>query len=318
MTDNELRLEAGSVVALRFHDLGRVVDVGTLASRAGAEAERPRFPTDAGVRYGAPVVEIPLDDVEIPLEDGSVFADASIRVFDFGIAALALRVLVGGLDWERFTERVDEIAGAVGARSEAWNDVERRARTALQRASLAFQGEPVAQHVFVIARRFANPVAAEQLASEEFAGAIVSRDWLPLTPVAQASLLRGARIVGRDLVVAGDERTFIVEGTPGGGAPDVIEAALAQRACFDRVTAAGLTPTRGAGQRARRAAALISAERSRRLGPVYATVRDRLGVADAESAALRQSPPAGVPWLAVVATAVVTAILTTLLVLALT
>ena len=117
MTDNELRLEAGSVVALRFHDLGRAVDIGALSSRAGAEVERPRFPADAGARYGAPVAEIALDDVEIPIEDGSVFADATLRVFDFGIAALALRVLVGGLDWDRFTERMEEIAGAVSAHS---------------------------------------------------------------------------------------------------------------------------------------------------------------------------------------------------------
>ena len=114
MTDTEMRLEAGSVVALRFHDLGRVVDVDTLASRATGEVERPQFPDGAkgGLRYGRAPVEIALDDVEIPLEDGRVFADASLRVFDFGIAVLALRVLVGGLDWDRFKKALDEIIEA--------------------------------------------------------------------------------------------------------------------------------------------------------------------------------------------------------------
>lgn len=317
MTDNDLRLEAGSVVALRFYDLGRSVDVAALASRADAQAERPRFPADAGVRYGAPVAELPLEDVEIPLEDGRVFADASLRVFDFGIAVLALRVLVGGLEWDRFTERMEEIANAVGARSDAWNGVEGRARTALQRASLAFQGEPTSQHLFVIARRFANPVPLENLVDEEYAGAIVSRDWLPLTPIAHGDLLRGARIAGRDLVVAGEERTFIVEAMPGGGIPDVVEAALAQRACFDRIAAAGLAPTRASGERARRAASLVATERGRRLEPVYATARQRFGLGDAEAAALRLPAASRTPWIPVVIAAALTALITTLVVLAL-
>ena len=318
MTDNDLRLEAGSVVALRFHDLGRSVDIGAIASRAGTDVERPRFPADAGVRYGAPVAEIALDDVEIPLEDGRVFADASLRLFDFGIAALALRVLVGGLDWERFTERLEEIAGAAGARSDAWNDVERRARAALQRANLAFQGEPIGQHLFVIARGFGNAVPLDRLIEEEYAGAIVSHDWLPLTPIAQADLLRGSRIAGRDLVVAGEDRTFIVEGAAGGGVPDVIEAALAQRACFDRMAASGIARSRATAQRAQRAASLITTERGRRLEPIYATARHRFALADAEAVALRQPVASSTPWLSVLIAAALTAVITTLAVLALT
>ena len=43
-----VRLEAGSVVALRMYDLGRAIDIDALASAAGGDVDRPQFPASRG------------------------------------------------------------------------------------------------------------------------------------------------------------------------------------------------------------------------------------------------------------------------------
>jgi hypothetical protein len=310
MTDKDMRLEAGSVVALRFYDLGRTVDVDKLALSIGGEVERPQFPTGAagGLRYATRPLELALDDVEVPLEDKSVFADASVRVFDFGIAAVALRVLIGGLDWDRFTERVEAVSSATNGRTRAWEEVEGRARSRLQAGGLRLEGDAVARHVFVIARRFGNAVSLDDLVDDDYAASIVSRDWLPLTSMARADLLRGARAYGGDLLVAGEERSFMVETTAGSGLPDAVEAALAQRAVAD--VAAGFASGSGAAHapRVARAAALVATERGSRLGALYTAARDRFRVAEAELVAARSGGAAARPsLLPYVVVAVVTA-----------
>ena len=323
MTDRDMRLEAGSVVALRFYDLGRAVDLDALARTAGGDVDRPQFPAvNAGLRYGRAPVELSLDDVEVQLEDGRVFGDTSVRVFDFGVAVVALRVLVGGLDWDRFTERVEEIGTAVSGRAPVWADVEQRVRGRLQKGGLKLEGDVVARHVFVIARRFGDAVPLDELIDDDYAASIVSRDWLPLTGMARADLLRGARAFGSDLIVAGEERSFIVESAAGSGVPDAIEAALAQRALYDvaHTGADGRGNARGIAARVRAADALIAPERGGRLAALYSTARDRFRLAEAESLANRGLATvggAGVPWVPLVAVAVVTAILTAIVVLAL-
>ncbi|HUF13258.1 MAG TPA: hypothetical protein VMN78_09175 [Longimicrobiales bacterium] len=340
MTDREMvRLEAGSVVALRMYDLGRALDVDALARAAGGDVERPQFPSAAGggLRYTRPPVELTLDDVEVPLEGGRLFADTTVRIFDFGIAVVALRVLVGGLDWDRFAERVEEIGAAVEGEAQAWSEVEERLRRTLQPARLRLDGKAVARHVFVIARRFGAPLPVDQLVDEEYAAGIVSSDWLPLTSTARADLLRGARAAGSDLVVTGEERTFIVEPVPGSGVPDAIEAALAQRAFYDLARTLGLSPTsngrgsrevRGRAARARRrlgyADVAVMPERTGRLAAMYATARDRFRVGEAESAADRRlasltagGPGGRLPLLPLVVVALLAAVATALIFLVL-
>ncbi len=316
MNDTELRLEAGSVVALGFYDLGRRVDVDALASRG--ESERPQFPSDgsAGVRYGARPVELALDDVEVPLEDGRVFADVSVRVFDFGIAAVALRVLVGGLEWDRFSERVDEISAALSGRGGVWQDIERRVGTRLGGAQLSAKGGPVARHLFVIARRFGSALPLDELIDDEYAAAIVSREWRPLTSIARADLLRTARVAGTDLVVIGEDRSFLVEATPGSGVPDAVEAALAQRAAYDACLAA---PDGTAAARVASADALLTADRGGRLESVVAAARERFRVADVAGSAGRATASLSrrTPLAALIIVGVLSAVLTAALILAL-
>lgn len=319
MTDREMvRLESGSVVALRMYDLGRAIDVEALASRAGDDVERPQFPASqgGGLRYTRAPVEMTLDDVEVPLADGRVFADTTLRIFDFGVGVVALRVLVGGLDWERFAERVEEIGGALAGSNDPWREVEERVRRTLQPARLRLEGDAIARHVFVIARRFGAPLPVDDLLDEEYAAAIVSREWRPLTATARADLLRGAYTAGDALVVTGEERTFIVEPVAGTGVPDAIEAALAQRAFYDVARALAGGPSangagtryassdarvrpvplrrglrgKAAGARVRLAYAdmVVSADRSGRLAAIYATARDRFRVGEAEASADRR------------------------------
>lgn len=355
MTDTEtVRLESGSVVALRMYDLGRAIDVDALAEAAGGEVERPQFPAsqNGGLRYTRAPVEMALDDVEVPLADGRVYADTTLRIFDFGIAVVALRVLVGGLDWDRFSERVEEIGGALADSNDPWREVEERVRRTLQPARLRLEGDAIARHVFVIARRFAVPLPVDELLDEEYAASIVSREWRPLTVTARADLLRGAYTSGDALVVTGEERTFIVEPIAGTGVPDAVEAALAQRAFYDLARAivgvgsqnggsakfasadARARPVRlprdvrGRAARARvrltHADTLVSADRSGRLAAIYATARDRFRVGEAESSADRRLASATdggrggrPPLTTLVIVAVIAAVVTALIFLAL-
>lgn len=332
MNDKEMvRLEAGSVVALRMYDLGRALDLDAIAASA-RDSERPQFPDNAGdgLRYARQPVEIALDDVELNTESGRLFADATVRVFDFGIAAVALRVLVGGLEWDRFTERVEEIGAATSSSDGVWEDVVARLRRALKTMSFEMRGEPVAKHTFVIARRFGAPLGVDELIGEDYAASLVSSEWRPLTTMARADLMRGACAAGRDLAVIGAERTFIVEPVAGSGVPDAIEAALAQRAFGDLARAALTAPSvngrrgssargvaLGARDRLGRAEMLLHSERTGRLASMYAAARDRFRVGEAEASAERRiatiagapSTPIGTIFLVAIIAALVTAAL---------
>ena len=353
MTDRDMvRLESGSVVALRMYDLGRAVDVDSLASAAGGDVERPQFPASqkGGLTYTHAPVELGLDDVEVKLEDGRVFADATVRIFDFGIAVVALRVLVGGLDWDRFSERVEQIGSAL-ASHEPWRAVEERAKRTLQPARLRLEGDAIARHDFVIARRFGAPIPVDELLDDEYAASLVGHEWLPLTSTARADLLRGAYSAGDALVVTGEARTFIVEPVAGTGVPDAIEAALAQRAFYDLARSMVIgavsngTPAAFASGDARarpvalsrdvraqaanarvrlgHADTIVTADRTGRLAAIYATARDRFRVGEAESAADRRLSSATgngggrTSMAALVTVAVIASIVTALIFLAL-
>lgn len=318
-----LRIEAGAVVALRLVDLGHPLDLDRIGGSAH-DVHTPRFPDTEGLSYGRAPAEIELDEVEIRLDDGSVFADATARVFDFGVVAYALRVLVGGFEWDRFEDRVEQIESALRAGDAGpWRELGSRLADAMPQG---FDGSasPAAQrdYTVVVVRRANRHLTADDALREMDVAALVAADRQPLSSVGRDDILRGAySYYADDLVVVGRDRAFLLDEKPGSGAPDAVEAALVQHfvheaassvlysastEVFAGVPSVGLgsggalrslprasqrtaraTAAR-AGEVLRRADALIRSSGRGRLAGIHGVARDRLRGGEMEITAERR------------------------------
>lgn len=302
--DQSLRVEGGSVVALRFYDLGGPVDLDAAARAASGDTERPQFPdAEGGFRYGTPPLEVLLDEVQIPLEGGTVYADATARVFDFGVVAVALRVLVGGLDWSRFEERVDQVEEALAGSSgrDIWRSV--LEQISISGASRPDADSPDAEHLVVALRRLGGAGAVDDLLKDVDVPALITNDRQPLSSVARAEILRTADSWhSDDMVIVGTRRTLIVEPKAGSGVPDAVEAAIAahvaQAGAARRLgTGAGTRGSRSGAASARvslrRAGGAVVPVGNGRLVGAWSATRDRFRSADVEAAAAREAALAG-------------------------
>lgn len=308
--ETSLRVESGSVIALRLIDLGGPLDLDAV-ERASADAFRPRFPEDGSFEYARPPVEIELDEVEIRLGDGSVFADATARVFDFGVVAIALRVLVGGFEWDRFEDRVEQVEAALRSADAApWQQVHDRLAGAVPGLRSADESAR-RDYTVVLVRRMNQHMTADSALDQLDVPLLVAGDRQPLSAIGRQDLLRGAySYFADDLVVVGHDRAFLLDSEPGSGVPDAVEAALVQRFVHEGVNArlgaqsSRLFPEAGGGtvkrlprseERAARAAAMRAAETLRRadalvrttgwgrLAGTHAVARDRLRAGEIEA-----------------------------------
>jgi len=297
--DTTRRVDSAALVSIRFFQLRDLPDLDALDARASDDARRPQFPggAEARIAYRTPPLEVPLGESEIALEGGTVFADVTARVFDFGVVALAKRVLVGGMEWDRFLDRIEQFEAACRTPDALREEGRLIGSIDGMGADAVAAGSAGDAHLFVILRGVAGAVGADEAISDLDAVGIVAADRQPLSDVARVDVLRGGYSYHTDdLVLVGEERSFVLEGEPHRGVPDAIEAALAQRhahrALRDRLAASdrsnGRRVVTGTGRLLERAELAVEVRGGGHLPGVYATARDRLRVADAELSAERR------------------------------
>ena len=98
-----VEVRSGHIVALRLFDIAYAIDLRRVeelwARHAGSASSRSRLsatPAKA-VAFGVPPVSLSLDPMPLQLGTLAVTAAVTARVYDFGVVALALRVLAGDL-----------------------------------------------------------------------------------------------------------------------------------------------------------------------------------------------------------------------------
>ena len=127
----ELRVRSGHVTALRLFDVAHKIDLPRAeelwAKRAQGPSVRSRLvgtPPKA-VSFGVPPLALELGPVALTIDAEAVQAAASVRLYDFGIAAFTLRLPVQDLTWTGFSRLVNQTDHAVGpnAATEVWDEL---------------------------------------------------------------------------------------------------------------------------------------------------------------------------------------------------
>jgi len=278
MVEDELRVQSGQVVALRLFDLAYEIDLRraeTLwAQRAQGGSTRSRLagtPAKA-VSFGVPPLALELGPVALEIGGEMRQAAATVRLYDFGIAALALRLPVRDLPWSDFSRQANQLDAAVGPAAEAalWGRLLGQLRDLLGEALDRPTAAPLQEdYLMAVVDRFDTPMTAEALQARVDLVPLLSGEARPLAEGARGDLLRQRfSYHPDDLVVITWDRAFIYEPQRETDVADVLEMANAQlleMRTYDEMLDDELPRMRDLVEAARRRTNLLAARRYARL-----------------------------------------------------
>lgn len=289
MSQNELKVQSGQVVALRLFDVAFAIDLkraeALWARQALGASARSRLvgtPPKA-VSFGVPPLALELAPVTLEVDGAAVQAAASVRLYDFGIVALALRLPVQDLPWSSFSRLVNQTDLAIGpaAATDIWNTLLTQLRgqlgEALDRPTTALVQE---DYLMAMVFAFDQPITAEALQERADLVPLLSGTERPLSEGATRDLLRHRYSYHPDdLAVITWDRALIIEPQRETDVADVLEMANAQlleMRAYDEMLDDELPHMRAMVEAARQRANLLAARRyaklARRLHTLVAEV----------------------------------------------
>ena len=195
----EPRVRSGHVTALRLFDLAHKIDLPRAEElwpqRAQGASARSRLvgtPPKA-VSFGVPPLALELGPVALTIDAVLLQATASVRLYDFGIAALSLRLPVQDVTWAGFSRLVNQIDHAVGpnAATEVWDTLLTQLRRLLGEALERPTAAPLQEdYLIALVDAFEEPVTAEALQERADLVPLLSGEERPLSEGARRDLLR--------------------------------------------------------------------------------------------------------------------------------
>ncbi|MET0505169.1 MAG: hypothetical protein ABWZ85_07560 [Luteibacter sp.] len=237
MTSNELTVASGELTALRLIDIAYSIDLAHAerlwAERSGQAFNRSHLSTPPkAVAFGVAPLWLALGDLPIELAGHVARAGLSVRLYDFGVAALSVRIPVDNQPWSLFAADVEALDARVGAGADPvfWTDLLARVREILL-PSLDRPATSALDEDYLIAtvHAFDTPVDAESLKERLDLTQVLSGETRPLSRAARKELLsRSFSYYADDLVVLNWDRAFIYEPRRDTDVADVIEVANAQ------------------------------------------------------------------------------------------
>jgi hypothetical protein len=232
---------AGHVTALRLFDLAYAIDLGRAErlwaqqDRQGARSRLTGTPPKA-VAFGDPPLGLVLPPVRLALveDDQALEIDAAVtaRLYAFGVVTLALQIPADGLNWRRFTARVNAVEAAIGPQTAIafWHGLLDILRDPIG-AALTRPNRSELEEDYLVAtvHQFAEPVPASALGRDIDLVPLLSGETRKLADTARADLLsRRFSYYADDLVILTWDRAFIYEPRRDTDVADVIEVANAQ------------------------------------------------------------------------------------------
>lgn len=233
------RVEAGSVVALRLFDIAYEIDLALaeslIADRAPATVARIRLLARAepkAIAFDVPPLEMALGPVELELAGSPRALEAAARVYDFGVASIALRLPLADLTWDAYVEIATELERVAGdeATASLWRTLLDRVRVpiraALERPTSAGLEE---DYLLSIVQRFDRPMAGEDVLREIDLAPLLTGERRPLAESARRDVLRHTfSYYEDDLAVLTWDHAFLLEPSGDRDVADVLEVANAQ------------------------------------------------------------------------------------------
>jgi hypothetical protein len=291
MANRDVMVRSGEVVAQRLYDIAYAIDLtraGQLwAEHLGGSGFRSRLvsaPAKA-VAFGVPPLLLTIDRIAIDIDGTSVTAQASARLYDFGVIVLAVRFPVNDVPWAVFAAQFNHIDRTMGVDSSApfWSGLLARVRTIVAPAfTRGSEAQPEEDYLLGIVHAIEPPMDAATLRESVDLVGLLSGESRPLSAAAQHDLLqRSFSYFADDLVVLTWDRAFIFEPRGDADVADVIEVANAQLVEFryyDELLDRELPAMYDRVEAARRAASLLAsrhfAQLARRLYTLVAEVTE--------------------------------------------
>ena len=233
-----LAVRSGEVAALRLFDIAYTIDLmraeSLWAMREGGKVSRAQLTSTPrkALNFGVAPLQLSLGSTLLTLGHREVVAELSVRLYDFGVAALAARVTVADLTWDTFVADFDALDRAVGPRSLTfWTDLLARVREvilpALDRPALDTSLDE--DYLIGTVHAFSEPLDAAELRNRVDLAALLSGEKRALSPAANRELLaRSFSYYADDMVILTWDRAFIYEPRRDTDVADVIEVANAQ------------------------------------------------------------------------------------------
>lgn len=272
-------VDAGHFVALRLIDIAYGIDLPkaqTLwSSRTQGSSARTRLSTTPpkAVSFGVPPLALDLGSVTVALDGTDVSAAASVRLYDFGIAALALRFAANGLPWPDYVRTMNAVDRAVGptASTTVWDTLAASLRQILGEALDRPTALPLQEdYLLAIVHSFDAVLTAEELQVRvDLVPLLSGEEERPLSEAARGDVMRHQfSYYQDDLAVITWDRAFLYEPRRETDVADVLEIANAQLLevrTYDEMLDAELPRTREMIAASRHVLRLLASRRYARL-----------------------------------------------------
>ncbi|WP_458095248.1 hypothetical protein [Roseomonas sp. WA12] len=238
VAEQELVVRSGHVAALRLFDMAYEIDLkraedlwARRSQGASARARLAGTPAKA-VSFGVPPLALALGPVALRLGEAAVTAEASVRLYDFGIAAFSLQLSANNLSWTDFTalvNRTDETVG-LAAETGVWDGLLAQTRELLGEALDRPTANPLQEdYLLAVVNAFGEPITADALQQRVDVVPLLSGEERPLSEGARRDLLaQRFSYHPDDLAVITWDRALIIEPRRETDVADVLEMANAQ------------------------------------------------------------------------------------------
>ncbi len=287
----ELQVVSGGAIVCRLFDIADSID---LVAAERLWGQRPLSAMTRGrlvsappkaLAFGVAPLDIPLDPVRLQVDGADVMATATVRLYDFGVARLALQFSADDMRWGAFSRYMNAVDRAVGptADTPVWrlllDQVRETFAAALSRPPKAMLEE---DYLIAMVRAFNETPDAAALQQRIDLVPLLSGEERPLSDGARRDLLRQSySYYADDLVVLTWDRAFIYEPRGDSDVMDVLDVAnaqLLQMRYYDQLLDAELPRMYNAVQTMQRTRRLLSARRfadlARRLHTLVAEVSE--------------------------------------------
>ncbi len=290
MSETELVVSAGAIVALRLFDVAYAIDLARAEALWGAQARassrlRLTATPAKAMAFGVPPLALALDPVTLELDGEPVQAGVTARLYDFGAISIALRIPVASMGWSGFVARLNEVDRKLGGSTQAgpWAKLLAQVRTPLARALVRAEASAIEEDYLVgLVQAFDQVLSATALQERVDLVPLLSGEQRALSDGARQDLLRQRfSYYTDDLVVLTWDRAFIYEPRGDSDVMDVLEVANAQlleMRYYDELLDDELPRMYDLVASARRAASLLASRRfaglARRLYTLVAEVTE--------------------------------------------
>jgi len=289
MSEAELVVRAGAVIALRLFDVAYAIDLTRAQSLWAAQARassrlRLTATPPKAMAFGVPPLALSLDPIMLELDGETVTTSVTVRLYDFGAISIALRVPVADTAWQGFLQRLNQVEHALASAAGVWARLLAQVREPLAAALERPEHSAAVEEDYLVGlvQAFDQPLTADALLQQVDLVPLLSGEHRPLSELARQGLLRQRfSYYYDDLVVLTWDRAFIYEPRGDTDVLDVIEVANAQfleMRYYDELLDAELPRMYDLVERARGARGLLAsrrfAELARRLHTLVAEVTE--------------------------------------------